>query len=138
MDAMQEQSPTMTPVEPEREARPKHSGPGIASFIVGLLSMLSIIIGIIVMAVGLTDYIDDNGVLLIPDPNEFAADAAILAGILLYFLGLLLSVVGIVLGIVGCVIRNRRRVFAVTGLVLSGLVVLGTILMTLLNLAAQA
>lgn len=129
----------MTPVQPEERGAPlKHSGPGIASFVIGLLSILTMIISMVVMIAGLADYIDENGNLFVPDQEEFATDPSVLGGILLFFLGMLLSVVGVVLGIVGCVIRNRKRVFAILGLVFSGLVAVGMIFTILLGLAAQA
>jgi p-aminobenzoyl-glutamate transporter AbgT len=129
----------MTPVQPvEQDAPLKHSGPGIASFVVGLLSILTTIISMLVTIVGLADYTDENGMLFVPDQEEFVTDASILTGVLLFFLGVLLSVVGVVLGIVGCVIRNRKRVFAIVGLVLSSLVTVGTIITTLFGLAAQS
>ena len=137
MDSTQGQTPAFSPSPPEREDRPKHSGPGIASFILGLISILAVIIAIFIIAAGLVDYIDENGVFFMPDPEELAGDASFLGGSLLYLLGVLIAVVGVVLGIVGCVIRNRRRVFAILGLVLNGLVAVGTILSTLLGLLAQ-
>ena len=115
----------------------KHSGPGIASFILGLLGILSAIVGLLVIFVTLADYATPNG-LNIPDSEELAANAAVAVGALLYLLSLLLSLVGIVLGIVGCVIRNRRRIFAVLGLVFSAIVTVGTLVTLLLGILAQS
>ena len=137
MDATQEQTPTFSPAQPEREDRPKHSGPGIASFILGLLSILAIIVSLVVMVAGLAEYATQEG-LVIPDEEEIAANATVLVGALLYMLSLLLSIIGIVLGIVGCVIRNRRRVFAILGLVFSALVGFGTIVTFMLGLLVQS
>jgi len=137
VDATRDQTPSMSP--PPEESRPamKHSGPGIASFILGLLGILSAIVGLLVIFVTLADYATPNG-LNIPDSEELAANAAVAVGALLYLLSLLLSLVGIVLGIVGCVIRNRRRIFAVLGLVFSAIVTVGTVVTLLLGILAQS
>lgn len=137
VDASQEHTPSMTPPTDASQPRPKHSGPGIASFVLGLLSILTGIISLLVMIVGLADYVTPEG-LFIPDSEELAADSAVLAGALLFFLSLLLSIVGVVLGIVGCVIRNRRRVFAILGLVFSAIVTVGTVVTLLLGILAQS
>jgi len=115
----------------------KHSGPGIASFILGLLGILSAIVGLLVIFVTLADYATPNG-LNIPDSEELAANAAVAVGALLYLLSLLLSLVGIVLGIVGCVIRNRRRIFAVLGLVFSSLITLFAIFTIVTGILMQS
>ena len=70
-----------------------------------------------------------------PGPEELAGNMSLVGGTLLFFFSLLLAVVGAVLGIVGCVIRNRRRVFAVLGLVFNALLIVGTIALFVISLA---
>ena len=137
MDSAQEQSPIFSPAQPEQENRPKHSGIGIASFVIGLISILTVIISILVMVVGLADYVTPDG-LVIPDEEEVTANTTVLASAFLYLFSLLLSILGVVLGIVGCVIRNRRRVFAILGLVFNAFVALGTIVVFVVGLMIQS
>ena len=134
MEGSQEQTP-FTSVPPETDSAPlKHSGPGIASFVIGLLSILLAVVAYAVIFVGLAEYADE-GVLAMPGPEELAGNMSLVGGTLLFFFSLLLAVVGAVLGIVGCVIRNRRRVFAVLGLVFNALLIVGTIALFVISLA---
>jgi len=127
----------MTPVQ-EHQAPLKHSGPGIASFILGLLSILAAIVAFVAVFAGIADYITADGTFAPPESNEeLVSIPAIAIGVLLFFLGILLSVVGVVLGIIGCVLPNRRRVFAILGLVFSSLVSAGIILMIVIGLLLQ-
>jgi hypothetical protein len=136
VDASQEQSSFMTPAQPEVTAPLKHSGPGIASFILGLLGILLAIVGLVVAVVGIADYLKGNDYIL-PEPAELAANGLFLAGSLMFVLSFLVSVVGLVLGIVGCVIRNRRRVFAILGVVFNAILSVGTIILYVFGLIAR-
>lgn len=138
MEGSQEQSQFMTPVQPEVNAAPlKHSGPGIASFIIGLISILLAIVGFAVTLVGLAEYSTEGGVIVMPGPDEVAGNIPLVIGSMIFILSLLLSVVGVVLGIVGCVIRNRRRVFAILGLVFNAILLAGTSALFVIGLIVQ-
>lgn len=110
----------------------KHSRMGIVSFVLSIL----VVVTILALVIG--------GPLLISssegfDPQSFdpadpqsidPSDPAIIAIQILglgFIVGVLLSFVGLGLGIAGMVQRRRKRLFAVIGGVLNGLVVLGII-----------
>ncbi|WP_020615987.1 hypothetical protein [Paenibacillus daejeonensis] len=106
----------------------KQSGLGIASFVIGLLSILGII-GVVVLsmtaAYSIFESLPTDG--SVPDPETIAqasGSGVMLLGILLLFT-VLLSVVGLILGIIGLFIKNRRKVFGIIGVVLNGVIVFG-------------
>ena len=118
----------------------KHSRMGIASFVISIL----VVLAILALVVG--------GPLLISssesfDPQSFdpanpqSVDLSNPTLIALQVLGLgfiagvLLSFVGLGLGVAGMVQRRRKRLFAVIGAVLNGLVVLGVIALVVLSIA---
>lgn len=138
VEGSQEQSQFMTPVQPEVNSAPlKHSGPGIASFVIGLVSILLAIVGFGATLAGMAEYTTEGGVIAMPGPDEVAGNIPLVIGSLLILLGLLLSVVGVVLGIVGCVIRHRRRVFAILGLVFNAILLAGTSTLFVIGLIVQ-
>jgi hypothetical protein len=92
-----------------------HSGPGVASFILGLLSGFAVLC-VLVLA----------GVLAMQaggDIDEESPEALLVGGALL--VSLLVALVGAVLGGVGLAQRHRKKIFAVLGLCFSLLVLLG-------------
>lgn len=93
---------------------PRHSGPGIASLIIacatGLLEFIAVIAAA-VMTANSGGEVDEN------DP------AAIVLGLIMCG-GLAMLIVGLVLGIVGLVQRDRKRLFAILGIILNGLVLI--------------
>lgn len=116
----------------------KHSGPGIASFIVSIIAAISFISLFIAMVsvlasdlIGLVDLeqaTTPNDI----DPQVFEQimNNTSFYFIILGFMGALaVALIGLVLGIIGLVQKNRKRVFSVIGTVLSGLMVGFVILM---------
>ncbi len=116
----------------------KHSRMGIASFVLSIL----VVVTILALVIG--------GPLLISssegfDPQSFdpadpqSVDMSDTAIIALQFVGLgfivgvLLSFVGLGLGLAGVIQRRRKRLFAVIGAVLNGLVVLGVLSLVVLG-----
>lgn len=97
----------------------KHSGPGIASFVIALVSVAGYIVGFIVAGSVLASAIEMYGPDLTPDSSQ----AFLLLGIIMLAL-LALNVVGTVVGIIGLVLRNRRKVFAIIGVILNALILL--------------
>src|SRR5262245_48929619 len=92
-----------------------HSGPGIASFIVGV-------------AAGLFEFLLIGGVALAfanaQEDLDERSPAAILVGLAL-FGGVMMALLGVALGIAGLCQSYRNKLFAVLGLVVNLLVVLG-------------
>jgi hypothetical protein len=95
---------------------PKHSGLGIASFVMGLI--FGLILFVLIGIAGVQEVSNPGGM----DENS---PFAMVLGLLL--LGaLLMNLVGAALGLAGVLQKNRRKIFAVLGLVFNLLAVLGT------------
>ncbi len=116
----------------------RHSRMGIASFVISIL----VVVAILALVVG--------GPLLISssegfDPQSFdpadpqsvdLSDPAVIALQVVglgFIVGVLLSFVGLGLGLAGVIQRRRKRLFAVIGAVLNGLVVLGVLSLVVLG-----
>lgn len=128
--------PTEAKVNPDQ--RMKQSGLGIASFIISIVSVVFLIVGFIfafVLAAQITSEIGSG--IPITDANTQALiesmmeDSNSMVQIMLMIACLFGSVgvafVGLILGIIGACSNKRRKTFAVIGIVLNGLVVLGTV-----------
>ena len=92
----------------------KHSGVGIASFVLSLLCGVGEVV-LVVIAVAMEA--NTPGVF-----DQESPEAAVLG--LLVLLGLVLALAGVGLGVGGLLQPRRKRVFAVLGLVFNGLIVL--------------
>jgi len=110
----------MTPVDADRLAvrvgastHPRHSGLGVASFVVFLvyctLFFLVFLVSVLLTMSGEP----------LAKPPALPSPTVILLGIML-FASVFLSLMGVALGIAGAVQRNRRKVFAVLGIVFNG------------------
>ena len=101
----------------------KHSEYGIASFIISILSGLLIFLLIIIVEVM------ENST---PGVMNEEGTGALVVGIFgfLFFLATLLS---LVLGIKGTVQKKKKKTFAIIGIVLSTLTIVGTIFFTILG-----
>jgi hypothetical protein len=111
----------------DEPTRPPHSGLGIASFIIGLivivLTLLVVLLSVVVQA---------------NRAHRSTADAMLGISLLFGCVGLLASVVGLGLGVAGVFQEDRNRTFAVVGIILNGLVILGTVALILIGMAANA
>ena len=106
-----------------------HSGPGVASFVIALGFGLMAFIAI---AVALYDGATrPRGV---PVPRSPAAAAIGL----LVCAGVLGAVVGLVAGIIGLCSRDRKKLFAILGVVLNGLIIVAVIGIIALGALARA
>jgi hypothetical protein len=92
----------------------KHSGLGIASFIISIF--LGIFDFFLVVIAGVVEATSPGGM------DEKSAIAVVLG--LLLFLGFGLSLVGIGLGIAGLIQKNRKKLFSVLGFIFNLAVVL--------------
>lgn len=112
--------------EPEEYRLPKHSGFGIASFVVvlaaGTLEFVLVVIA---------------GILETTTPGGIDDDSpiTILLGVAMIG-GLFLDLLGIVLGTVGLCQRQRKKIFAVLGVVIGSLVFVGLLFVIVLGLLA--
>lgn len=124
------------PSSPASAAALKHSGPGIAAFVLGLLNILLVIIGFIVVIAGVAEFVSPDGTFA-SDDLEANMNAALLGGVFMILGALALSLVGTVLGIVGVVIKNRRKAFGIIGLILNALLLLSVVVLMVIGLALQ-
>jgi uncharacterized BrkB/YihY/UPF0761 family membrane protein len=96
----------------------KHSGPGIASFVIALLSLIGYAISFVYVGVQATSIMNEN--------NKLIADSAET----IMYLGLsvlvlaAVNVIGAVIGIIGLTLRKRRKIFAVIGTVINAVILL--------------
>lgn len=103
----------------------KHSGLGLASFII---SMVDVIIFVSVMIIG--------SMMASKSPMGLDETSPLLLtlGMLIIF-SLILCLVGIGLGIAGIVKKNRKKLFAVLGLVFNVAFLLGIIILLVVGLS---
>ena len=97
---------------PPLPVQKKHSGVGIASFVIGIVSMLGVC-----LTFGLSFYAQSAG-------SQTSSSMTSAVG----FLGIcsmVISLIGVGLGIAGVVQKVQSKVFPIIGLVLSALVLLG-------------
>jgi hypothetical protein len=134
----------MTPYPPpvfgeEPAAAPaRQSGLGIASFVIGLVSIVVMIVGFVAIVAALGDYISPDGTI---DPNAIdpmELGASMMVGVLAVLGSLAISFVGLILGIIGIVAKNRRKVFGIIGVVLNALLLVGFLGLFVLGLLMGA
>ncbi|MCP1183220.1 hypothetical protein [Paenibacillus sp. 1781tsa1] len=111
------------PADQERQplAPLKHSGPGIASFVIGLVAILGYILIFFIATMAINESI---GVLTPLQAEEIALHPAVVLASLAIMVGLILNLAGGILGIIGLVLKNRKKVFAMIGTILNGMMIL--------------
>jgi hypothetical protein len=103
-----------------------HSGLGIASFVIGLVVVVIVLLMVLLI-----------GVLAANRANRNTADTmAAMTGLSICG-GALASLVGLGLGMAGVIQEDRNRTFAVIGLILNGLIILGTAVLFLSVMAVS-
>ncbi|GAS80665.1 hypothetical protein [Paenibacillus amylolyticus] len=116
------------PYPPDHERQPmaplKHSGPGIASFIIGLVAVVGYILIFFIAAMALNDSIE---VLTPLQAEELALHPAVILASLSILVCLILNLAGGILGIIGLILKNRKKVFAIIGTLLNGIIILAFI-----------
>ena len=108
-------------------ARWPHSGIGIASFIAGIVALLMTFGAIALMVVAVA------GARHAPEPPQ---KVVVLTGLIILGAGLI-ALIGVGLGIGGCCQTDRKKVFAIVGLVINALLLLGIIGLMLVGLASR-
>jgi len=101
-----------------------HSGLGIASFIIGLVVVVIVLLMILLIAVLASNRANRNT----------AETMGVMTGIFVC-VGALASLVGLGLGMGGVFQEDRNRTFAVIGLILNGLIILGTVALFIIGMA---
>ncbi len=106
----------------------KHSGPGIASFVLSLVA-IALYVVFFVSAVGVVYSIGSAGTTFDPYTATEEQMMSVGVGALVLIASLLgaavLNLIGVILGIVGLVSKTRKKVFAVIGTALNALCLLG-------------
>ncbi len=120
----------MTPYPPvfgeEPAAAPvRQSGLGIASFVIGLISIVVMIIGFVATVAALREFISPDGTIDPATIDPMEVGTSMIIGGLAILGSLAISFVGLILGIIGIVQKNRRKVFGIIGVVLNGLLLVG-------------
>lgn len=96
----------------------KQSGPGIASFIISLVTIAGYITAAIILGT-IASTAWNNHDNLMSNASQVVMNTA------LAILGLsAVNVIGVVVGIIGLSLRNRRKVLAAIGTIMNGLIVL--------------
>ncbi|GAA0133590.1 hypothetical protein YSY43_04300 [Paenibacillus sp. YSY-4.3] len=98
----------------------KHSGLGIASFIMSIIALLGYFLSFFLIIAAIGQALDNPAYI-----EEALTDssAAILIIVTIFGAGII-NLIALILGIVGLVLKNRKKVFAIIGTVLSSLSVL--------------
>jgi hypothetical protein len=102
-----------------------HSKLGVASFIIGLSTIVINIILVVIAVIMIVSAVGNSGTSLemLNESNIDTWISAMLGGIvvlgLIWGLLILANLTGLVLGIVGCFVKQRRKVFAIIGIVLN-------------------
>ncbi|MBW7477811.1 hypothetical protein K0T92_24170 [Paenibacillus oenotherae] len=132
-------APNFNPV-PEMDIVKKQSKLGIASFILGLVSIIGFIVCIVLLSIVSVDYaaeLSNNGTFDPETAESMVSNPSFILPILLMFVFIGTSFVGLILGIVGACMKNTRKAFSIIGIVLNALLSLGFILLFFLGLLAQ-
>jgi hypothetical protein len=125
----------------EKEPRITQSKLGIASFIIGLISIIIFIAGIIVVTTFIMNQnfnVGNNIQREIEDSinnNDFSGYAPLVIGAIMMLGSALVSIIGLILGIVGACSRNKRKVFSILGIVLNALLPVGFIGLFLIGIS---
>jgi hypothetical protein len=118
-------NPEDQPVTPQ-----KHSGLGIASFVIACVAVVFIIIAFVTM-VGATSGMTEG----MTEEQILSEAPGLVAGVLIFFFVVLLNLVGGILGIIGLFNKNRKKLFAILGTVFN---LLGFVLFIIMMIAGFA
>ncbi|OMF31754.1 hypothetical protein BK133_15210 [Paenibacillus sp. FSL H8-0548] len=126
----------------------KHSGLGIAAFIIGLISVVLLIIALVSGSSSVDQIVNSD--LILADPNDTAAFQAsieslgeevlvsvVLAVVCIFGAGFI-SFIGLILAIIAACSSKRRRLFGVIGIVLNVVVIVGGISLFIAGINAIA
>ena len=111
---------TPYPEEPNT-IRLKHSGPGIASFILGIVALFAYILTFFFAAMALNSSLDS---FTPANVEEIALHPAVILASLSILVCLVLNLAGLIVGVIGLVLKNRKKVFAIIGTILNGILIL--------------
>lgn len=96
----------------------KHSGPGIASFVIALVTVAAYAITFLYVGAQASSILNENNKLIAD-----SAEAIMYLGLSVLLLAAV-NVIGAVIGIIGLTLRKRRKVFAVIGTIINAVILL--------------
>lgn len=133
--------------QPMQNGKLKHSGLGISSFIIAIVSVLLGITFFILSIVGVTNIVSDAGTDLssLSDPNQLndmllsdnmgSGFGIIIVASLLFMVSGGLAFIGGILGLIAVFQKNRKKVFSILGLIFNVFIVLGFLLLFVIGIA---
>lgn len=133
---------TFTPIYDPAGGPMKHSGLGIASFVLSMVSIVSfivltiVIVALFTQAIDFTAVVDADGNRLMTDEELIEKIQPYIGYLILYPLLLVLVLIGLILGIVALAKPGYKKVFAVLGTILNGLPLLLVVLMMIIGFVA--
>jgi len=111
----------------QNQAALKHSGLGIASFIIAVISTAIIFISFGILAYGEKIYPE------IPIPTDVIQPVVVM----ILFFGSFLSFIGFGLGMAGLIIKGRKKSFSILGFTINSALLIGTILILIIGVLAN-
>ncbi|MGV7115868.1 hypothetical protein [Paenibacillus kyungheensis] len=120
-----------------------HSKLGVASFVIGLSTIVINIILVVIAVIMVASAVGSTGTSLemLDEENITAWMSGMLGGlvvlILIWGFMIFANFTGLVLGIVGCCIKQRRKIFAILGVVLNALPAAFLLLSLLLGIFSE-
>lgn len=96
----------------------RHSGPGLTSLILGILSLITYI-AILALAPAAAEDILQN-----PSPEAILESIYVMMIGVLLLIGLILNLIGMILSIIGLALKNRKKIFPIIGMVIHGIILL--------------
>ncbi|MEF3352120.1 hypothetical protein PV403_02940 [Paenibacillus sp. GYB006] len=99
----------------------KHSGPGIASLVLGILSLITYITILALSPAAARDILQSNS------PEAMLESIYVIIIGVLVLVGLLLNLTGMILAIVGLSLKNRKKIIPITGMIFHGIILLITV-----------
>ncbi|MBP2002596.1 hypothetical protein J2Z69_003682 [Paenibacillus shirakamiensis] len=104
----------------------RHSGPGIASFIVSIIALVGYIIGFYVIF----KFMNSMGTTELTEEDIMNHASITISGFVIG-VSLVLTIISLILSIIGISLKNRKRLYAVLGL---GIAAAPALLFTILSL----
>ncbi|NDI35896.1 hypothetical protein [Chengkuizengella sediminis] len=117
-----------------QETKIKHSGLGIASFIIGTISIVLAIVMFILLSMSVSN------IIISAEPTEeeilelVSSQPLFITSILVLLIVLFIQIIGAIIGVISLFIKNRKKLFPILGTILNLLPILAIVVLLLLSL----
>ncbi|MNB80735.1 hypothetical protein D3C75_275020 [compost metagenome] len=101
----------------------KHSGPGIASFVIALVTVIGYAIAFVYAGMQATSILNSSN-----DVINDSSQAIMMLGLAVIIL-VAVNIAGAVVGIIGLTLRRRKKVFAIIGTIINAIILILFMLM---------